>query len=99
MNIEEMSKSRYIQWGYESYKDKETEEIRSDYVDRLNQQDQELALYKKALELACKEMEAHEQGKTLGWLKIQKIKNKFGIGDYKPYYDAFLQKAKEKINE
>jgi len=75
-------------------------EVLEDFVKMskmIEEKDQELALCKKALELACKEMEANTRGATHAWLQIQKIKNKFGIGDYKPYYDVFLQKAKEEI--
>lgn len=59
-----MSKEKkYLQWGYESYRDAETGEVRDDYIDLLNKQHQtiadlelKLALTEKALELACEEL-------------------------------------------
>ena len=47
---------RYIQWGYESYKDNKTGEIREDFIDRLNEQEKELEVYKEALKLIHEEL-------------------------------------------
>ena len=38
-----MSKERYKQWGYESFKDNKTGEIYDNYIDLLNEQSQRIA--------------------------------------------------------
>lgn len=37
-----MSKERFEQWGYESFKDNKTGEIHDNYIELLNQQDQRI---------------------------------------------------------
>lgn len=53
MTQEEIKNNRYIYSGYSDYLDQEMNEIRPDFVDRLNEQDKEIKTLKKALELAC----------------------------------------------
>lgn len=53
MTQEEIKNNRYVYSGYSDYLDQETGEIRPDFVDRLNEQDQEIKILKQALELAC----------------------------------------------
>ena len=47
-----MSKERFEQWGYESFKDNKTGEIYDNYIDLLNQQDQRIAELEKQLKNA-----------------------------------------------
>ena len=77
------SKYRYIQWGYESYKDTKTDEIRSDYIDRLNEQEQENKILKEALKLAC----------------IKLLKNEFrnDVNTIRALENDFIEQAKENI--
>jgi hypothetical protein len=46
---------RFEQWGYESFKDNETGEIKSDYLGLLNEQNDNIKVLEKALELACED--------------------------------------------
>lgn len=54
---------------------------------------------RKALELACEEIENNDNGKTMTLLQIQRIKNTFGIGKNKDYKDFFIQQAKESLKD
>lgn len=49
-----MSK-RYLQWGYDSFKDNKTGEICDNYIDLLNQQSEQIAKLEEQLKNARKE--------------------------------------------
>lgn len=51
-----MKNNRYVYSSYSDYLDQETNDIRPDFVDRLNEQDKEIKILKRALELACNDL-------------------------------------------
>ena len=62
-------------------------------------QEQQLAIYKRALELACEEIDANSKGLTNARFKIQKIVNDWCIGEQVPIFDFFIQQAKKELEE
>lgn len=64
-----MSK-RFEQWGYESFKDNETSEIKSDYIELLNEQNDKIG--ELEAKLAEKEKEYQE---LLNFIKIKDLSN------------------------
>lgn len=56
--------------------------------------EEENRVLKKALELACEELETRDEGKTHARLFIQKIKNNY-LGDNVGYEEYYIQQAKE----
>ena len=56
--------------------------------------EEENRVLKKALKLACEELETRDEGKTHARLFIQKIKNNY-LGDNVGYEEYFIQQAKE----
>lgn len=51
-----MSLERYVQWGYESFKDNKTGEIDYDYIKLLNQQAERIAELEEQLKNATKQV-------------------------------------------
>lgn len=82
-----MSKEkRYLQWGYESYRDTETGEVRTDYVDLLNTQADKIAY------LEAKQAESEE--------KIDKLETQSIIDiDHISYYQSQYLEIKDQLAE
>ena len=76
--------------------DKETIRAYSKMVKKLSYK---LAIYKRALELACEEIDANSKGLTNARFKIQKIVNDWCIGEQMSIFDFFLQQAKKELEE
>lgn len=60
--------------------------------------EEENRVLKRALELACEELETRDEGKTHARLFIQKIKNNY-LGDTVGYEEYYIQQAKESKDE
>lgn len=79
-----MSKERYEQWGYESFKDNKTGEIYDNYIDLLNQQNQRIEELEGqfAYECECNKqfMECQKENEELKQQLKNAIVPKFKIG-------------------
>ena len=90
MSNEEMKNNRYIYSGYSDYLDQETNEIRPDFVDRMNEQDKEIKTLRKALELACEMIERE--------ICCRDDNDELFTIEIKEDFNNFIEQAKEIIN-
>lgn len=89
-------KHEWIPLGNDRWSCKNCAMVKVGYVEELREENRVL---KRALELACKELEARDENKTHAKLVIQQIKNKW-LGENVGYKDWFIKQAKEsKRNE
>lgn len=83
-----MSKERYEQWGYESFKDNKTGEICDNYIDLLNQQDQRISELEEQLKNARKETAK----------KVIDRVEELGVFDFEAYKERYIISEKELDN-